>query len=122
MTAYTQLNDLMEQTVTDRPSGETVSEQKYISDLPFKEASEELTGFEVIGIQKYFNQKFEDLGGMKALMGTVWAYKNRVEKTGWPSILEMTISQLYGSFPEEDPDPESDQANLSESENPNQSG
>lgn len=82
---------------------------KPTSELPFEEAIQELTGFEVIGISKHYGVEFEKLGGLRSLMGTVWAFENRTAKTDWHKIEAMTLRELNGYFPEKDPDPDSDQ-------------
>lgn len=80
-------------------------------DMPLKEAINELTGFEVIGIQKHYGAQFEQLGGIQAICGTVWAFENRTVKTEWSAIERRTIRELNGYFAERDADPESDQGN-----------
>jgi len=84
-------------------------EVKPTADVPLEEAVQELTGFEVLGIQKRFGTDFEKLGGLQALIGTVWALENRQVKTDWSTVERMTIKQLNGYFPEREPDPEGEQ-------------
>jgi hypothetical protein len=99
-----------------------IEEIKPTADLPFEEALRELTGFEIIGIQLHYKEELEKLGGMKSLMGAVWAYENRIVKVPWPVIEAMTLNQLAGYFPDKNPDPESEQANLVEPDEEEPSG
>jgi hypothetical protein len=78
-------------------------------DLAFAEAVDALKGFEVLGIQKHYGEQMEHLGGVKLLLGTVWAFRNRDEKTDWSTVERMTIKEAHAFFAEPDPDPESDQ-------------
>jgi len=84
-------------------------ETKPVVDIPFAEALQELTGWEMLGIGKRYGQEFNDLGPLKVLMGTIWSYENRTAKTEWSHVERMTLSQLEGYFAQPDPDPESDQ-------------
>ena len=87
----------------------TSEEVKPTAEVPLSEAIQDLTGFEVLGIQKRYGVEFEKLGGIQALMGTVWSLENRQVKTDWSTIERMTLRQLNGYFPDKDPDPESEQ-------------
>lgn len=78
-------------------------------DLPLSEAIQELTGVEVIGIEKRYGRALEDLGGIRTLCGAVWAYMNRETKTEWSTVERLTMRELAGFFAAEDPDPDSDQ-------------
>ncbi len=80
-----------------------------VVDLPIKEALQELTGFEVIGIQKHYGTLLEKLGGACTLMGAVWAYENRREKTSWVAVESRSMHALEHYFADNDPDPDSDQ-------------
>lgn len=85
-----------------------------ISDLPLSVAAEELTGFEVIAIQTHFKADFNDLGGVRSLLGTVWAYGNRDGATlSWNAVKGLTLKQMNGMFAPEpkdasEDDPDSD--------------
>jgi hypothetical protein len=79
-----------------------------ITDLPLSAAIEELTGFEVIGIQTHFKTDFSELGAVRSLLGAVWAYGNRDGASmSWNAVKALTLKQLNGMFaPEpEDTDP-----------------
>jgi len=79
-------------------------------DLPFDEAIQELTGFEVMAISKHYNAEFEKLGAIKTLMGVVWAFECRTHKTEWVDIQNRSIRELHGFFAAPDnKDPESTQ-------------
>lgn len=76
-------------------------------DVPLSVAVEELTGFEVLGVQKRFRKNMDGLGGAEILMGTVWAYENRDGKTAsWQTIEAMTMRELTGYFEAEPEEPE----------------
>lgn len=78
-------------------------------DLPLSVAVEELTGFEVIAIQTHFHADFNDLGGVRSLLGTVWAYGNRDGKTlSWPVVKAMTLKQMNQIFAPEPGDTDPD--------------
>lgn len=85
-------------------------------DLPMSVAVEELTGFEIIAIERHFKTKLDELGAIALLVGTVWAYETRAAgkaSVPWPSVEGMTLRQLTGYFePEPDDvmpdDPDSD--------------
>lgn len=79
-----------------------------VSDLPLSVAVEELTGFEVIAIQTYFKADFAELGGIRSLLGAVWAYGNRDGHTlSWNAVKALTLKQMNGMFAAEpiDADP-----------------
>ena len=78
-------------------------------DMPFKEALDELTGFEIIGIQNHYGLDLERLGGIRSVVGAVWAYANRTTRTSWSTVESMTLNQLYGYFARPDEDPDGDQ-------------
>lgn len=69
-----------------------------VVDLPLSEAVEELTGFEVLGIQTHYGSTMEQLGAIKLVLGAVWAYANRAEKTSWQKVESMTLKQLNSYF------------------------
>lgn len=76
---------------------------------PFEDALQELTGFEVIGIQNHYGTEMERLGGIRSLCGAVWAYENRTVKTSWAQVEAMTLRELSGYFAEQtDDDPDRD--------------
>jgi hypothetical protein len=77
---------------------------------PLSVAVEELTGWEVIEIEKHFGLPMEKLGGTRILVGVVHAFENRDgNKASWTDIEKMSIRELNGYFqPEEKAaDPES---------------
>jgi hypothetical protein len=90
-----------------------------VSDLPLSVAVEELTGFEVIAIQTHFRTDFSELGGVRSLLGAVWAYANRDGKTmSWNAVKALTLKQMNGMFAPEpndaDPtDPDTDMGKAS---------
>lgn len=82
-------------------------------ELPIEQAFRELTGFEVLGIQRHYALDMAHFGSTVTLLGTVWAYKCRAgEKPTWDSVERMTLEELRAFFPQTDPDPESPQADL----------
>lgn len=73
--------------------------QTPIVDVPLSEAVQELTGFEVIAVEAHFKRDFQDLGGFKTLLGTVWVYGNRDGRSmDWQTVKSMTLKQLNGFF------------------------
>lgn len=72
-------------------------------DLPLSAAAEELTGFEVLAIERQWGRPMHELGGYQLLAGTVWAYQNRQAQTGWDAVKAMTMRELSGYF-EPEPD------------------
>lgn len=79
-----------------------------ITDLPLSVAVEELTGFETIAIQERFKTDFAELGGVRSLLGTVWAYGNRDGQTmSWNVVMGLTLKQMNAMFAPEpfDADP-----------------
>jgi hypothetical protein len=81
-----------------------------LTDLPLSAAVEELTGFEVIAIQKHFGCDFNDLGGVRSLLGTAWAYGNRDGKTlSWNGIKALTLKQMNGLFADEPEDADAEE-------------
>jgi hypothetical protein len=73
-------------------------------DLPLSTAVEELTGFEVIAVQEYFKKDFSELGGVRSLLGAVWAYGNRGgQSMSWNAVKALTLKQMNGMFA---PEPE----------------
>ena len=90
--------------------------------VPLEEALNDLTGFEVIGIQNHYGTELEKLGGARTLLGAVWAYRNRTETTSWHQVESMTMRDLDATFAKRDPDPDSEQGNLSNSGGPTPAG
>ena len=86
-----------------------MSDTKPTVDMPLDEALQDLTGFEVLGIESHYGQHLERLSGSQALIGAVWAYENRGAKTAWNVIEKMTVRELGGYFGARDPGPDSDQ-------------
>lgn len=75
-----------------------------VVDIPLSDAVQELTGFEALALQKRFNQKLEDMGGIGLTIGVVWAYENRGDKKrSWTSVENMTFRELSSYFA---PEPE----------------
>lgn len=74
-------------------------------DVPLSVAVEELTGYEILGVQKRFGKSMDAMGGAEILLGTVHAYENRGGKTAsWQVIEGMTMRQLTGYFQTEPED------------------
>jgi hypothetical protein len=68
-------------------------------DVTLQVAVEEMTGFEVMGIEKRYGRKMEDLGGTALMVGVVWAYENRDgKKTSWVAVEQRTLRELNGYF------------------------
>lgn len=85
-----------------------------ITDLPLSVAVEELTGFEVIAIQTHFKCDFAELGGVRSLLGAVWAYGNRDGASmSWPAVKALTLKEMNGMFA---PEPEDADASDPDSE------
>ena len=83
---------------------------KPIVDMTLGEAVKELTGFEVLAIQKEFSNPMESLSGIESLMGTVWAFEIRNAKKSWADIKKMTLNELNFYFAErKESDPDSEQ-------------
>ena len=90
-----------------------MSDEKATLDMPLEEAINDLTGFEVLAIEREFGDRMENLGGIRTLMGTIWAYENRDAKRPWADVKAMTMKEMQAYFAKKSPDPESDQQNLS---------
>lgn len=82
-------------------------------DMPISEAVNELTGFEVLAVEKEFGTQLEHLGGLRTLLGAVWAFENRTAATSWANVKARTLSELARYFADKSPDPESEQSNFS---------
>lgn len=79
-------------------------------DLPLSDAVQELTGFEALTIERRYNAKLEELGGIGLTIGVVWAYENRAgKKRSWASVESMTFKQLTGYFAPEPDDVNQDE-------------
>lgn len=79
-------------------------------DLPLEDATQELTGFEALAIQKHFKAtSLGEIGPFALTMGVVWAYENRREKTEWATVQAMTLRELHGYFAPTPSDPDSDE-------------
>jgi hypothetical protein len=92
--------------VTDLPA--PLDELK--TDLPFSAAVQELTGFEVIAAETHFKAQFNDLGGVKSLVATIWAYGNRAGKTlSWNAVKALTLKQMNDLFADEPEDADAEQ-------------
>lgn len=84
-------------------------------DLPLSVAVEELTGFEVIAVQSHFKTDFGELGGVRSLLGAVWAYGNRDGATlSWNAVKSMTLKDMNKVFLPEpvDADPDDPDTDL----------
>ncbi|GAA3193950.1 hypothetical protein ACFO1B_03845 [Dactylosporangium siamense] len=76
-------------------------------DLPLKDAVEELTGFEVIGIEQHYKRDMENLGAIRTLVGVVHAYEHRTNPDiTWAEVEQRTMRDLNGYFaaPSVEPD------------------
>ena len=72
------------------------------ADVPLSVAAEELTGFEVLAIERRFGASLEALGGVSVLVGAVWALENRDgAKVSWAAVEARTLRELNGYFPPE---------------------
>lgn len=86
-------------TATERPAPKV--------DLPLSQASQQLFGMEVIGIQKHYGKPMEQLSGTELVMGTVWAFQNRSEKTDWSTVERtMTLRDYSTYFADEPKEPD----------------
>lgn len=77
-------------------------------DIPLSEAVEGLTGFEVIAVEKHFGRTLADLGAVLLVIGVVWAYENRENKTDWSIVKARSLRELNGYFAPEPADPDDD--------------
>lgn len=83
---------------------------RLLTDLPLSAAVQELTGFETIAIETHFRMQFNDLGGVKSLIGAAWAYGNRDAQTlSWNAVKALTLKQLGALFPDEPEDADADE-------------
>lgn len=81
-----------------------------ILDVPLSDAVQELTGFETLQVERRYNSKLEDLGGISLTIGVVWAYENRGgNKRTWSSVESMTVRELTGYFASEPDDVNEDE-------------
>lgn len=79
-------------------------------DIALSDAVEELTGFEALTIERRYNKKLEDLGGIALTIGVVYAYENRTgNKRNWASVENMTFRELTGYFAAEPDDVDQDE-------------
>jgi hypothetical protein len=84
------------------------------TEWPLSVAVEEVTGFEILGIQKHFGLDFGDLGAARLLMAVVWALENRSRQgttTGpvtWFDVESLSLRQLNGYFSAEPVEAEED--------------
>lgn len=79
-------------------------------DIPLSDAVQELTGFEALHIERRYNKKLEELGGISLTIGVVWAYENRNgQKRSWASVENMTFRELTGYFAPEPDDVNEDE-------------
>lgn len=88
-----------------------IEDVKPTLDLPLSEAMNELTGFEIIAIEKHFGAPMENVAGTSLLIGAVWAFENRGAGTrSWADVKSMSMRQLNGYFEAEPvaPDDESE--------------
>lgn len=77
--------------------------------VPLSDAVQELTGFEAMMIERRYDKKLEELGGIALTIGVVYIYENRNGKRAWSSVENMTFRELTGYFaPEPDDIDESD--------------
>lgn len=73
-------------------------------------AAEELTGFEIIAIEKQFGKDLADLSAPLVLIGMVWAFSNRDGKSAsWADVKAMSVRQLNGFFEPEPVEPDGEQ-------------
>jgi hypothetical protein len=78
-------------------------------DVPLSDAVQELTGFEALALERRYNTKLEELGGIPLMIGVVWAYENRGGgKRSWASVEQMTFRELTAYFAPEPDDVDAD--------------
>ncbi len=80
---------------------------------PLRTAVDELTGWEVIAIQKEFKRDISQVVGVELVMATVWALENRRTEGSqapvtWADIKSLTMRELNGYFPDEPAEPEAE--------------
>lgn len=69
-----------------------------IIDMSFGEASKELTGFDVIEVEKHYHASMENFSGVQILKSTVYALRKRVDPLSWEDVESLTLSQLKAHF------------------------
>ena len=59
-----------------------------------------LTGFEIIAIEQKYGKAFEELGGVRTILGLVYSYAARNKDTAmsWAAVQSMTLDELQGCF------------------------
>ena len=78
---------------------------------PLLEAIEELTGCEIIAIEREFKCHVESLSQHQTIIGVVWAFENREHERTWAEIKSLRRKELTGYF---QPEPKDDEDPLSE--------
>lgn len=79
--------------------------------LPLSVAAEELTGFEVLAIQKAMGKAMEAFNGTELLLAVVWAFRSRTGETSWADVKSMTVRALGAYFaPEPKPAGDGDES------------
>jgi hypothetical protein len=66
-------------------------------DFPLSEAADELTGFEIIAIEKHYG-RLDTLVLGQLTVGFVWAFENRATKRTWAEIEAWSMAALNGYF------------------------
>lgn len=82
----------------------TTTPVKSSVDFPLSQATEELTGFEMIAIEKRYG-RLDSVGLGQLTCGLVWAFENRTSKTSWQEIEGRTQRELAGYFAPEPDEP-----------------
>lgn len=74
--------------------------------VPMSVATEELTGFEVLGIEKHFGVSLDRIGTISLMIGVIWALESRAASrpASWAAIKNMTIKDMSEYFPPEPDD------------------
>ena len=86
-------------------------EVKPVVDMTFMEALDMLTGFEILGIQAHYKLDLEKLGGIRSIIGTVWAYERRENpQLTWGHIEHRSLKSMKTYFAPDDPGVDSDQS------------
>lgn len=81
-----------------------------VVDLPLDEAIQELTGFEVLEIEKHFGRPMEQLGGTSLLIGAVVVFEKRAGRSpSWQVVKGRSMKQLSQFFADESVDPDDEQ-------------
>jgi hypothetical protein len=68
-------------------------------DLPMEVASEELTGFDLIAVEKHWKSPFNSLDPMRMMMSVIYVHANRNGNTAtWDDVQSMKLKEMSAFF------------------------